>query len=250
MTPFFFGTSGRRLFGVYEPADASTSGQRAAILCYPWGAEYLYAHRTFRQLALKLSRVGFHTLRFDYYGTGDSGGEPTDTDLTGCEADLEAGIAELMEITGLAKVTVIGLRLGGVVAASVALRLPSVIEALVLWDPIVFGPQYPNSLGVPSNTTSMLQAQAFLLAERMLGRLGELDLRELTLKLRTRTLLLVTEQSSSPGTPVPSRGQQSGALSMEFLEDVRPWLESSVVSGMVPFAVLGRILSWLNESQD
>jgi|SRR5450631_340536 pimeloyl-ACP methyl ester carboxylesterase len=245
MTPFFFGTSGRRLFGVYEPAGASTSGQRAAILCYPWGAEYLYAHRTLRQLALKLSRVGFHTLRFDYYGTGDSGGEPTDTDLTGCEADLETGIAELMEITGLAKVTVIGLRLGGAVAARVALRLSSVIEALVLWDPIVFGPEYLNSLGVPSNTTSLLQAQGFPLTERMLGQLGELDLRELTLKLQPRTLFLVTEQLSSLGTLVPSRRQKPGALSMEFLQDVRPWLESSVVSGMVPFAVLRRILSRL-----
>jgi uncharacterized protein len=248
MTPFFFGTSGRRLFGVYEPAGAGTSGQRAAILCYPWGAEYLYAHRTFRQLALKLSRVGFHTLRFDYYGTGDSGGEPTDTDLTGCEADLEAGIAELMEITSLAKVTVIGLRLGGAVAARVALRLPSVIEALVLWDPIVSGPEYLNSLDVPSNTASLLQAQDLMLIKRLLGQLGELDLRELTSKLRTRTLFLVTEQSSSLGTPVPSRGQQPGALSTEFLEDVRPWLESSVASGMVPFGVLRRILSWLDDS--
>src|SRR6516165_2206759 len=106
MNPFFFGTSERRLFGIYEPAGARLTGKRAAILCYPWGSEYLFAHRTFHQLALNLSRAGFHTLRFDYYGTGDSGGEPTDTDLTGCEADLETAIEELIEITGLAKVIV------------------------------------------------------------------------------------------------------------------------------------------------
>jgi uncharacterized protein len=245
MTPFFFGTSGRRLFGVYEPAGAGTSGQRAAILCYPWGSEYLYAHRTFRELALRLSRMGFHALRFDYYGTGDSGGEPTETDLTGCEADLETGIAELIEITGLTKVTVIGLRLGGAVAARVALRLSSVIEALVLWDPIVIGPEYLNSLGVPSNTTSLLQTQGFPLTERMLKELGELDLSGLTLKLQPRTLFLVTEQLSSLGTVVPSRGRKPSTLSTEFLEDVQPWLESSVVSGTVPFAALRRILSWL-----
>jgi len=243
MTPFFFGTSERRLFGVYEPAGASASGQRAAILCYPWGAEYLYAHRTLRELALKLSPMGFHTLRFDYYGTDDSGGEPTDTDLAGCEADLETAIAELMEITGFAKVTVIGLRLGASVAARVALRLSSVIDAVVLWDPIVFGPEYLNSLSVPSNTRSILHAHGHPLTERMLEQLGELDLRELTLKLQPRTLLLVTEQLSSLGTMVPSKGQ--GSLSMELLEDVRPWFENSVVSGMVPLAVLRRILSWL-----
>ena len=117
MNPFFFGTAERRLFGIYEPAAVGTAGKRAAILCYPWGAEYLHAHRTLRQLALKLSSAGFHTLRFDFYGTGDSGGEPTDVDLAGWEADLETAIEELTEITGLSKVTLIGLRLGAVVAA-------------------------------------------------------------------------------------------------------------------------------------
>jgi uncharacterized protein len=244
MNPFFFGTSERRLFGIYEPAGASSTAQRAAILCYPWGAEYLYAHRTLRQLALKLSRVGFHTLRFDYYGTGDSGGEAVDTDLAGCEADLETAIEELTEISGLAKVTVIGLRLGGAIAARVALRC-SVIEALVLWDPIVFGTEYLNSLGEPSNTKRPLQAQGFPLTERMLSQLGTLDLSELTLKLQPRTLFLATEQLSSLDTLVLSREQKAGPLSIEFLEDVRPWLESSVTSGLVPFAVLRRILSWL-----
>jgi uncharacterized protein len=245
MNPFFFGTSERRLFGIYEPAGAHLTGKRAAILCYPWGNEYLYAHRTLHQLALNLSRIGFHTLRFDYYGTGDSGGESIDTDLTGCEADLETAIEELIEITGVAKVTVIGLRLGGAVAAKVALRLGSVIEALVLWDPVVSGPEYLNGLGVPSNTKSLLYAQGFPLTERILGQLRSLDLSVLTLRLHPRTLLLVTEQLSSLAPLVPSRGQKPGSLSVEFLTDVQPWLESSVTSGSVPLSVLRRILSWL-----
>lgn len=245
MNPFFFGTSERRLFGIYEPAGGRATGQRAAILCYPWGSEYLYAHRTLRLLALRLSRAGFHTLRFDYFGTGDSGGEPTDTDLTGWEADLETAIDELTEMTALAKVTVIGLRLGGTVAAKVALRLGSVVEALVLWDPVVSGPEYLNWLGVPSNAKLPLYAQGFPLTERMLDQLGSLDLSELTLQLQPRTLFLVTEQLPSLGPLVASRGQKAGSLSMESLTEVRPWLESSVTSGMVPSSVLRRILSWL-----
>jgi pimeloyl-ACP methyl ester carboxylesterase len=243
MNPFFFGTAERRLFGIYEPAAAGTTGKRAAILCYPWGAEYVYAHRTLRQLALKLSGAGFHTLRFDYYGTGDSGGEPTDTDLIGWEADIKTGIEELVEITGLAKVTLIGLRLGGAVAAGVASRLCSAIEALVLWDPVVSGPEYLSWLGVSTNTKPPLEAQGFPLTERMLREFGELDLSVLT--FHPRTLILITERLASHGTLVPSKGQEPGSPSIEFLTDVRPWLESSLTSGMVPYSVLQRILNWL-----
>jgi uncharacterized protein len=243
MNPFFFGMAERRLFGIYEPAAAGTTGKRAAILCYPWGAEYVYAHRTLRQLALKLSGAGFHTLRFDYYGTGDSGGEPTDTDLIGWEADLKTGIEELIEITGLAKVTLIGLRLGGAVAAGVASRLCSAIEAVVLWDPVVSGPEYLSWLGVSTNTKPPLEAQGFPLTERMLREFGELDLSVLT--FHPRTLILITERLPSHGTLVPSKGQEPGSPLIEFLTDVRPWLESSVTSGMVPYSVLQRILNWL-----
>jgi pimeloyl-ACP methyl ester carboxylesterase len=241
MNPFFFGSADRQLFGIYEPAATGTAGKRAAVLCYPWGPEYINSHRTLRQLALKLSGAGFHTLRFDFYGTGDSGGEPTDTDLLGWEADVETAIEELTEITGLARVTLIGLRLGGAVAAEVATRLHSMIEDVVLWDPVVSGPEYLKELGVPPNAKP-LEAQGFPLTERMLRELGALDLSEL--RYHPRTLMLVTERLPSH-SQLTAAGRQTESLAIEFLKDVHPWIENSVDSGMVPFSVLQRISNWL-----
>lgn len=244
MKPLFFGTSERRLLGVYEPPASGTTGKHAAIVCYPWGAEYLHAHRTMRQLALRLSAVGFHTLRFDFYGTGDSGGEPTDVDLIGMESDLETAIDELSDISGLAKFTLIGLRLGGTVAAGVASRLRNRIESLVLWDPVVSGSEYLDQLGVPRSATPPLQVQGFPLTERIVSELRTLDPVTLTSKPRPRTLMLVTEQLASHDSLATSE-RQTDSLSIEVLEDVRPWLEASQVSGKVPLLVLQRILSWL-----
>jgi uncharacterized protein len=246
MNPFFFGTAERRLFGIYEPAAVSTAGKRAAILCYPWGAEYLHAHRTLRQLALKLSSAGFHTLRFDFYGTGDSGGESTDADLAGCEADLETAIEELTEITGLTKVTLIGLRLGAVFAAGGAARLRGKIEALVLWDPVISGPEYLAGLGVAPGAPPPIETQGFPLTERMLQGLSTLDLSALILKLHTRSLMIITERLPSHDLLIPlTAGPETGSFSIEFLTDVRPWLESSVTSGVVPTSVMERISNWL-----
>jgi pimeloyl-ACP methyl ester carboxylesterase len=245
MNPFFFGAADRRLFGVYEPAAAGTGGKRAAILCYPWGAEYIYSHRTLRQLALKLSGIGFHTLRFDFYGTGDSGGEPTDTDLAGWEADLETAIEELTEITGLVKVTLIGLRLGGTVAAGVATRQQSKIENLVLWDPVVSGPEYLEQLSAPPNANP-LEIKGFLLTPGMFRELGELDLSVLMLT-HPRTLMVVTERlpSHTRLTTMWTAGRQTGLPTIEFVQDVRPWLEDSVDTGLIPSLVLQRISNWL-----
>jgi uncharacterized protein len=246
MKPFFFGTAERRLFGIYEPAVAGSSGKRAAILCYPWGAEYLHSHRILRQLSLKLSAAGFHTLRFDFYGTGDSAGEPTDVNLIGSQADLETAIEELTEITGLSKVTLIGLRLGGNIAADVASRRGADIEALVLWDPVVSGAEYLHQLGVMSDAQLPLEAQGFPLTEQMLRDLRALNLNALTSKHQPHTLMLVTERLPSHTMSTPDNAEhKTGQLSIEFLSDARPWLEDSILFGTVPLLALQRILNWL-----
>lgn len=245
MKPLFFGTAERRLFGIYEPPASGTAGKRAAILCYPWGAEYLHAHRTMRQLALRLSAVGFHTLRFDFYGTGDSAGESGDIEIVGLQADLEDAIDELSEISGIAKVTLIGLRLGATVADDVASRRRSHVEALVLWDPVVSGSEYLAELGVPQSVTTPLYVQGFPLTERIMSELRTLDPSALTSKPRPRTLMLVTEQLVSHGC-LASAERQTGSLSIEFLADVRPWLEETQLSGKVPLLVLQRISNWLD----
>src|SRR3954451_13983708 len=75
MTPLFFGSRARRLFGIYEPGRSGSRVPRAAVLCHPWGQEYIRAHRSMRRLANMLSATGRDTLRFDYFGTGDSAGD-------------------------------------------------------------------------------------------------------------------------------------------------------------------------------
>jgi pimeloyl-ACP methyl ester carboxylesterase len=137
VNPLYLGTRERRLFAVYEPAAVKDRRTRAAVLCYPWGAEYVYAHRTMRQLAVKLSTCGFHTLRFDYFGTGDSGGEDSEANPAAADVDVESAIEGLQDIVGVARVALIGLRLGATLAARAAMRRKENIEALVLWDPIV-----------------------------------------------------------------------------------------------------------------
>ena len=136
MTAFHFGSRQRRLFGYYEPAQANLSKVRAVLLCHPMGNEQVFAYRTMRQLAARLVRAGFHVLRFDYFGTGDSYGDTGEGDLEGWCDDVETAIEELKDITGATRVDLAGLRLGANLSARVAAHRPKEINKLILWEPL------------------------------------------------------------------------------------------------------------------
>jgi pimeloyl-ACP methyl ester carboxylesterase len=205
------GTAQRRLFAIHEAA-ASTQRTRAAVLCQPLGTEYTYAHRSMRQLALKLALTGFHTLRFDYYGTGDSAGADSELDPSGCETDVSSAMEALADIAGTPRVTLIGLRAGANIAAHVAARRIAEVEALVLWDPI----------------------------------LSE-DLRLLTDALPEQTAIFITDTAQSYDT-LRRLGIGSGAkpATIEFVPTQCPWLESATTSGILPVALIQRMLEWLH----
>jgi len=144
MQLFHFGPA-EPLFGSYLPAPRSSGAPSVAVLCYPFGQEYMRAHRAFRQLATLLSRRGVSVFRFDYTGTGDSAGEAEDARLAHWVDDAGAAIDEARRRSGCRLVRLAGLRLGGTVASLAAAERTDV-ERLVLWDPVVRGAPYVDEL--------------------------------------------------------------------------------------------------------
>ena len=145
MNLLFFGATGRQLFGAFHAPPASVAARGAALLCPPWGPEYLVSHRIFRRLAVRLSESGYHVLRFDYYGTGDSAGASTDGDLDSWQSDAKVALEELRDMSGFSSVATFGIRLGAVVAWRLAVTQRN-IHTAVLWDPITDGGRYVREL--------------------------------------------------------------------------------------------------------
>ncbi|MFP2897130.1 alpha/beta fold hydrolase [Corallococcus sp. 4LFB] len=144
MTPCFFGTSERQLFGMHHPAQGAERAT-GVVLCYPAAQEYMLTHWAFRKLAGMLAREGFHVFRFDYYGTGDSAGEVHEGRVATWVQDIRNAANELQDVTGVQRVALVGLRLGAALAVRAALEGLST-AALVLWEPLVEGEAWLREL--------------------------------------------------------------------------------------------------------
>lgn len=145
MNLLFFGESGRQLFGAYHAPPAGVAGRGAAVLCPPWGPEYLVSHRVVHRLAVRLGEAGYHVLRFDYHGTGDSAGGREEGDLATWGADASVAVDEVRDMSGFPTVAVFGIRLGAVVGWRLA-QARADVHTAVLWDPVVDGAGYVQEL--------------------------------------------------------------------------------------------------------
>jgi uncharacterized protein len=137
MTPFFFGDAQTQLLGVHH--EPSTPARDLGVaLCYPCVHEVTGAQRTFRVMGTRLARAGFHALRFDYYGTGDSAGESVAGSLERWLGDVGSAMDELRQRGRLLRLSLVGMRLGAALATLAAAQRTDV-ECLVLWEPVVNG---------------------------------------------------------------------------------------------------------------
>ncbi|HEY4303865.1 MAG TPA: alpha/beta hydrolase [Gemmatimonadaceae bacterium] len=141
----FIGNPDDQLFATYHPPDAERGRDRAVLLCYPAQQEYRHSHWAFRKLAMQLASQGFHAMRFDYSGTGDSAGDMPETGLERWTADIATAAAELRELSGLRKIALVGFRIGASLAVHATAKGLSIAD-LVLWEPVVEGRAYLSQL--------------------------------------------------------------------------------------------------------
>jgi uncharacterized protein len=229
------------------------------VLSSPFGHEYINSHRALRQLATLLAAAGFPVLRFDYYGCGDSLGEEGEASLSHWMEDTLAAISELQKQTGFTRVSLIGLRLGGTIAAAVASRRRD-LAGLVLWDPITDGQQFVEetlslqkkrmrfrykprtSQDVSTTTTDFL---GFALNRSLRESFLALDM-SLMPPLSQEKVLLIQSDPKEKDCCLPKQLSRS-APQADFQSFVAPRFWEGTPEGtlLVPAQILRSIVSWM-----
>ncbi|MGH9433125.1 MAG: alpha/beta hydrolase, partial [Terriglobia bacterium] len=117
-------------------APAGRGPFRGVVFFHGFTADRMESHWMFVKCARALAQVGIACLRFDFFGSGESAGEFQEATLIGEIEDARCAVQyfrQRREVDGK-RVGLLGLSLGGAVAATLAPRLKA--RALVLWSTI------------------------------------------------------------------------------------------------------------------
>jgi len=244
MNAFYFGPSGRQLYGFFHDAGYTATG--AVLICPPWGAEYTNSHRSLRVLARTLAERGHHVLRFDYSGTGDSWGDSTDADLEQWQTDIALAARELRTMSGTDRISLIGMRLGAYVAATAAANLPAV-DAIVLWDPVLDGNAWAREVANAHPhriaTEEVIEFGRTLISTRFHQQLTTLAPVDTDVLSRLRSLVITTCDSELTNAAVETLG--NAGMQVEHVPDISPWLgDMAIDHGQLPGRALRRIVEW------
>jgi len=126
-----------KLFGAWHVPGGPARG--GVVMCAPFGEEAKSVYRTFYETADLLASRGWHALRFDYFGTGNSLGSFEEFTPTQARHDIRAAVIFLRG-QGVEKIGLLGLGLGGSLAFAHAAEEHA--DFLVLWQPCLNGEEF------------------------------------------------------------------------------------------------------------
>jgi len=122
--PVTFTNNGEQIIGILHVPDTLKKGEQAPAIAMFHGftGHKSEAHRLFIHVARAICNAGFVVLRFDFRGSGDSDGEFEDMTVPGEISDAARAIDFLsrLDVVNPEKIGVIGLSMGGRVAAILA----------------------------------------------------------------------------------------------------------------------------------
>lgn len=255
---FYFDSNGNSLLGVYHAPAFSNDRQHGVVLCYPFGQEYIRTHRLFKQMAARLSQKGYHVLRFDYFGTGDSAGELADATINIWQDNARNAIEELHDCGDVQSVSLIGLRLGGAIAA-LAGAAAGDLHSIVLWDTVNSGEDFWQSLETqhqnwlishlvkPQSANDVREIVGFSISDGFEKSLRQLDLQALQRSPAQHTLILGNAENGVSGLENHLQKLGSQVISQHIPEQ-QVWQESaSLENFLVPNNSLQAIQDWLDE---
>ena len=249
MNPILFGTRERQLFGVHTPASAG-SRRRAVVVCPPLGHEYQRAHRAVRTLAHRLSDRGCDVLRFDYYGTGDSAGRTDEITLEGCVQDVHSAVEEIRAISDQRRVSVVGLRIGGIIAQRATAEARA-IDRVVLWDPIVDGAGYLEHLSNRPPNPEWPEKPGSLAFYGLMPQLQADFSRVATAAIPPAgapALLIASEQLPAHERLAETLRAAGQKVDLEVYPNPPAWEEEADLGiGALPISILDRITDWIQQ---
>lgn len=157
-TPVTFECRGQQLVGMVH-APEGRSRCPAVLLLHGFTGTRVEPHRMFVKLSRALVEHGIASLRFDYRGSGDSAGNFEDMTIRSEVADATEALHFLVrhKRVNSRRLGLVGLSMGGAVAAFLVGRERSRIKSLSLWAPVAEGGGILDELSTPEAVSALAE---------------------------------------------------------------------------------------------
>lgn len=194
----FANRAGRKLRGMVhlpdEPAMALAPG---VVFLHGFTGDRMESHWLFVKCSRALARSGIASLRFDFFGSGESEGEFRQATLETEVADAEDAFGFFRHQHGVdpQRIGLLGLSLGGAVAALTAERVGA--KALVLWSAVAHFPRLQavaETLTRPLGVDGSREYGAHEISPRFLEAAARLDPLVSIASFREPTLIIHPER--------------------------------------------------------
>jgi uncharacterized protein len=244
----YFERDGKQLYTIYHSPKTFSNDDVGIVLCYPFGQEYIRCHKLYVNLAKKLTLKGYHVLRFDYYGTGDSSGEFESFSIKECLLDIDKVIEEMKETCGISKIILIGLRFGATLSLMYSQK--SKVDGIILWNPIFNGSIYLKM--IEKEYKKWLQgsfARELKHTKQSIVSFGYVFTPKLTEEIKSISLNVNDLDIDTPILVIDEHNYTNDLPNIKFENTVNKefWLkrENESEKTMVPAHEINKILDWI-----
>jgi len=234
---------------MFHPAQLERGTACGVLICPPFGQESIRTHRLFKLLADRLAREGANVLRFDYFGTGDSPGDDDQVDIDGWIDDIRSAHDELNKRSD-AKIVWVSARLGATVAAMASRAMDIPPHRLVLWEPILSGSDYLDSLaqrhvehlvatlgharGAAADAVEGREALGFALPDRWAQQVGSITVQSMHGARADHIMLVGGREMMAAAASVLQNGSNQELTAHEFATPFDWSSEEALNSALVP----------------
>jgi len=215
-TPVVFDSKGQQIVGMLHIPNGRGRFP-GALLLHGFTGTKTENHRMFVKLSRQLAEHGIASLRFDFRGSGDSAGEFEELTIRSEVADLLEALKFLarQKRVNSRRLALIGMSMGGAIAAHVVAREKSRIKTLVLWAPVAEGAGILDELSTPEAVASLAQTgiadyEGNLVGVQFIRQFAEMKpLREI---VKSRCPVLIVHGSGDETVPVQHADMYERAL--------------------------------------
>jgi alpha/beta superfamily hydrolase len=241
--------TGAESFGWFHEPVNSTRSKMGLVLCSSFGNENDATYRSLRNLASAAAEKGIATLRFDYYGSGDSAGADTENDhpsawLSGIHAAIDA----LRKQDNIEKICILGIRLGALLAAVVANERTDICGYIAL-APIPSGRAFLREALLRNEQETRgeefdLELAGYVLTPLAQNEFKSLDLLSMTCAPAKNVLIIAPDTRRATQQWIAQLSAQGSHVEIDTQCDLKPVIERGGHKN-IPHSLIERVTTWV-----